>query len=122
LKDFEDSRTIQKTRERIVCGLRGKLLMEFEDTLADTETSFQFLEIKRLDNVVVGACFQSLVNLLLVPLRGEQNDIHIGSCRTVLDRSADFHTVHVWHHPIQYHQLWTIFLFEHSESLGAVSD
>jgi len=53
-----------------VRGLRDKLFLEFQDALSNTEASFQFLKIKRLGDVIVGTCFQPLVNLLLVPLLG----------------------------------------------------
>ena len=83
-QQFDNRLVIPERRKRIAGGQlakcfpsRGELIEQTENPFAGTQADFQFLWIKGLGDVVIGAGCEALYNIALGVFGRQQNDVGV---------------------------------------------
>jgi hypothetical protein len=100
LQGFADGAATEATGQKIMRCLKAQLfagksesILQFQDAFSGTDSSLQFLEIKRLGDIVVRTCLEALYDLFLLAFNREQNYVDVGLLREFPYGAADFDAV-----------------------------
>jgi len=78
-----------------------QFILNFDDSLAHLQARAQFLRVKWLRQVVIGAGRESFQQVAVGVLRGEENDISVVCIRPKPGSPADLHSIQLGHHPVE---------------------
>src|SRR6185369_15945754 len=81
-----------------------ELLLQLDHSLARAQPHLQLQRVARLHQIIVRARIESLDDVGLVVLGGEQHDVDVRFRWTTANSTANLDTVHLGHHPVDNRQ------------------
>jgi hypothetical protein len=128
-EEIEEGTAVPEPGKAITHGLvaeffagMDEFVLQGQDAVGNEEAGAQFRLAEWLSEAIVGTGLQGMDDVTFIGARGDHEDVVVVGTGPVAEAAAELDAINTRHGPIDDHDLWRLFLFEHLPGIDAVVD